>query len=580
MLIAVFVVFAIVSSIGRRRQWLGATIVVLIVSSGVAALFFDTDRMLAIPGLLQEVVAGKETSDASVNYRVEFYAGGLKSIGDSPIVGHGWWHRFEAASRYMAPEAAATGLGDRSAHLHNDILNFGAGAGILGILAYFLLLAAPLAGAWFSAHDSQRKARLYAGSVLSLGFLAMGLTDSMFVYELPKTVFCLSAAVVLGFCRDSGPSSVPLLARIGTFGKSLRVLPPWTVLVFILVVPCLLGSLSGVVAAAAALIFAIPALRRPGAWDDLRWQPAMIMFVAAFAVLTAIFAITARQPADMGFSLNFIGVLLAPVVYLMAREKPADDARDLLIFCLAGAGAAALLAVGGLAMLSEARATGYFGGPNLFPRLAIPLGFVAMGGALLLPGRSRMIFYLGPIFALVAGLLSGSRGAVLALAPLALLAIAALAIRRQTRRDLVVFGGLAIVAVVGVVLLSPDVTERAADGGVEHRRRLWRHRQPRRRNLRAPDPSRRRVVVVPQLTLDWIWLGQPQLRRGGRRSGASRTARGPRLHVPQRRARLRCRCRRLRGRGLSRAARGADRWRTRCAARRPQDGARSTEHWS
>ena len=209
-LIAVFVVFAIVSSIGRRRQWLGATIVVLIVSSGVAALFFDTDRMLAIPGLLQEVVAGKETSDASVNYRVEFYAGGLKSIGDSPIVGHGWWHRFEAASRYMAPEAAATGLGNRSAHLHNDILNFGAGAGILGIVAYFLLLAAPLAGAWFSAHDSQRKARLYAGSVLSLGFLAMGLTDSMFVYELPKTVFCLSAAVVLGFCRDSGPSSVPL----------------------------------------------------------------------------------------------------------------------------------------------------------------------------------------------------------------------------------------------------------------------------------------------------------------------------------------------------------------------------------
>jgi O-antigen ligase len=186
----------------------------------------------------------------------------------------------------------------------------------------------------------------------------------------------------------------------------------------------------------------------------------MVIFVAAFTVLTALFAITARRPADMGFSLNFIGVLLAPVVYLMAREKPADDARDLLVFCLAGAGAAALMAVVGIAVLSEARATGLFGGPNLFPRLAIPLGFVAMGGALLLPGRSRMIFYLGPIFALTAGLLSGSRGAVLALAPLALLAIAALAIRRETRRDLIVFGGLAIVAIAGILLFSPGVTTR------------------------------------------------------------------------------------------------------------------------
>jgi O-antigen ligase len=450
-LIVVFVVFVIAASIGRRWVTLGAAAIVLLISAGVAAVFFDTDRMLEIPELLQEMVAGGETTDASVNYRLEFYRGGLQAIGEAPIAGHGWWHRFEAAAAHMEPEAARQGMGNRSAHLHNDALNFGAGAGALGIAAYLLLLAAPLAGAWFSASDSQRTARLYLASVLSLGFLAMGLTDSMFVYELPKTVFCMTAAVILGFCRDGSPLAVPLITeRLRTMVLPMREVPAWIILVFILVLPGLVGSLSSAVVLVTALLCAVPALSRPGALEDLRWQPAMTIFVAAFAMLTAIFIITANEPDDVRFALNFIALLLAPAVFLMAREKPADDARLLTTLALAGTGAAAVLAVLVTVVLHEPRASGLFGGPNLFPRVAIPLGFIAMGGALIVPGRWRWVFYLGPLFALVVAVLAASRGAALALVPLALIAGIALFVRRATRRD--VLGLVAIVLVVGAVV--------------------------------------------------------------------------------------------------------------------------------
>ena len=316
------------------------------------------------------------------------------------------------------------------------------------------------------------------------------------------------------------------------------------------------GSLSSVVAVAAALIFAIPALRRPGAWDDLRWQPAMIMFVAAFAVLTAIFAITARQPADVRLLAQLPRRCCSrPSSILMAREKPADDARDLLILCLAGAGAAALLAVGGVAMLSVARATGFSADPISFPRVAIPLGFVAMGGALLVPGRSRIdLLSRSDLRDASPALLSASRGAALALAPLASCcdrrprhpARDATRPRRLRRpRDRCGCGGRGSSA--------PGVTARLLIDDLEHRRCLWRHASADVATYERQIHARRRVDGVPQLHR-WIGYGWANLGycRGARRSGASRTARGPRLHVPQRRARLRRRRRRRRDRGLSR----------------------------
>lgn len=466
-LVVVFVVFTLVTSIERRWHHLGAVVLVLLVTAGLATVFFDTDRMLQVPSLLQEMAGAGETTDASVNFRLEFYRGGLAAIGDAPIAGHGWWQRFDAAAPFMDPVAAQQGFGVRGAHLHNDVINFGAGAGLLGIIAYGLLLAAPLAGAWFSPRDTQRTARLYAGSVLTFGFLAMGLTDSMFVYELPKTVFCLSAAVILGFCRDTGPlPPLPLLPQwFDSLLLALRKIPPWTVLVFLLVIPGLVGSLSSVVVVLAALIFAAPALGRPGAWAEVRRDPAMVAFLAAFVALTLVFIVTAHDPADVRYAFNFLALLLAPVVFLMTRETPADDLVTIFTLALIGVVAAAVLSVAAVTFGGLPRAQGLFGGPNLLPRVTIPLGFIALAGAFVVPRRYRLAFYLGPILAVAVAVLAASRGAAIALPPLVVIAGIALALSPRTRRDLLWIGALGVLAVATVWLLAPTESARLLSTG-------------------------------------------------------------------------------------------------------------------
>ena len=102
----------------------------------------------------------------------------------------------EAAFVAQNPEMA----GNR--HLHADILDLGVGAGLLGILAYALILAAPIVGALLSPHDSQRQGRILGAALLSTGYLACGASYIMFGYEFPTTLYVVLAAVLLGLCRD------------------------------------------------------------------------------------------------------------------------------------------------------------------------------------------------------------------------------------------------------------------------------------------------------------------------------------------------------------------------------------------
>ncbi|RYE76559.1 MAG: hypothetical protein EOP19_24255 [Hyphomicrobiales bacterium] len=122
------------------------------------------------------------------------------------MFGHGWWRRFAAAIPYM-PQAGVDAMAhDNHAHLHNDTLNFASGAGALGILAYLALMAAPIVSAVRSPRTEHWTMRVCAALGLSLGYVAMGLTDTMFVFEIPKSMYCLSAAIIMAFLLDAPPA--------------------------------------------------------------------------------------------------------------------------------------------------------------------------------------------------------------------------------------------------------------------------------------------------------------------------------------------------------------------------------------
>jgi O-antigen ligase len=101
--------------------------------------------------LAKGTVAGQEiTGDASTNIRLKFWTAGLQAFLQSPIYGHSWWNRFEAAIPFMPADIESAISHDKTAHLHNDLISFAAGGGLMGVFAYLLLMAAPAVSVWFS----------------------------------------------------------------------------------------------------------------------------------------------------------------------------------------------------------------------------------------------------------------------------------------------------------------------------------------------------------------------------------------------------------------------------------------------
>lgn len=146
-------------------------------------------------------------SDASTNIRLKFWAAGLQAFLQSPIYGHSWWNRFEAAIPFMPADVEGAISHDKTAHLHNDLINFAAAGGLMGVIAYLLLMVAPAVSVWFSPRGEHWPIRLLAAVGLSVAYLAMGLTDAMFVFEIPKSMYILCSAVVMAFFRDAPPAA-------------------------------------------------------------------------------------------------------------------------------------------------------------------------------------------------------------------------------------------------------------------------------------------------------------------------------------------------------------------------------------
>lgn len=200
-LLCVFVTAALLRWPRYWRHIVLGTGALLGVIALIAAVVFDLSRLTAVPGLLWQALESGSTADGSVNIRLQFYSAGLQAFAESPIHGYGWWQRFIAIEPYLATDAARAFSGPLG-HLHNDVLNFATAAGVLGLLAYVLMLVAPAISAWRSPRDSQWWFRIVASISLAAGFFAFGLSDALFVVEVTRTVYILGAVAILGFCRD------------------------------------------------------------------------------------------------------------------------------------------------------------------------------------------------------------------------------------------------------------------------------------------------------------------------------------------------------------------------------------------
>jgi len=217
-----------------------------------------------------------------------------------------------------------------------------------------------------------------------------------------------------------------------------------------------IGSISSALGVLVALLLAPGAFLR-GSWTALRRQPAMLMFLGSFAALTICFAITARQPGDVLFAVNFLALLLAPVVYLLALRRP--GARTIAALCILfalGAVVGALTGSYDVFIQHKDRAVGWVSGGNLMARSVVPLGFMAIAGLLALRTPWRWLYLIGPAASLYALYLTGTRGVFVAVPILALTFLWALLREFEAKRIWYVAGlGGAIAVSVIVAVASP-----------------------------------------------------------------------------------------------------------------------------
>jgi O-antigen ligase len=196
------------------------------------------------------------------------------------------------------------------------------------------------------------------------------------------------------------------------------------------------------------------------------------MYLGAFGLLFALFAITAQRPIDLVFSLNFSMLFLfAPIAWTLTRS--ADRRNIVLVGWLALTGLALAL---GMMVIQELRLhhrlAGFNIGPIVLANGALALAVIAMMSFVAQRDRRSWWLLLAPLLALGIVLITRSRGPLVASLPLFVVTAVALWRTRFRSRWFAVAMGVLFVAgtVVAFVVLSRrginilEIVERALGG--------------------------------------------------------------------------------------------------------------------
>lgn len=136
--------------------------------------------------------------DNSTDYRISMMRSAWSAFLDSPIFGHGAGQIIPATRPYY-PERNS-GIG---AHLHSDIADFMVAGGIVGLLSYLALLAAPFATIWMAQNTAQQRMLFVGAVVLSGTYFCNGLTNAVFGLLPQSTLFGMALASLVVLAQNN-----------------------------------------------------------------------------------------------------------------------------------------------------------------------------------------------------------------------------------------------------------------------------------------------------------------------------------------------------------------------------------------
>ena len=195
----------------------------------------------------------------------------------------------------------------------------------------------------------------------------------------------------------------------------------WGLLALTLALSVVLGLITPYVLAAIGVVLLVSRI----ADGTLRQAiaPAPLTLLGIVVVLFACFAITAKQPSDLLFIVNFVALILFGPMYLtLADTRPADGAVIVARLALLGALLSVVVMLVRIGYMGGRRVDAGLIGVIVLANTAVLLGFLSLIGAAADHGLWRFVYLLGPIAGVSAEILTKSRGPLMAIVPLAIAA--------------------------------------------------------------------------------------------------------------------------------------------------------------
>ena len=195
----------------------------------------------------------------------------------------------------------------------------------------------------------------------------------------------------------------------------------WGLLALTLALSVVLGLITPYVLAAIGVVLLVSRI----ADGTLRQAiaPAPLTLLGIVVVLFACFAITAKQPSDLLFIVNFVALILFGPMYLtLANARPANGAVIVARLALLGALLSVVVMLVRIGYMGGRRVDAGLIGVIVLANTAVLLGFLSLIGAAADHGLWRFVYLLGPIAGVSAEILTKSRGPLMAIVPLAIAA--------------------------------------------------------------------------------------------------------------------------------------------------------------
>ncbi len=182
---------ALTLTVWLRRERLFQIVILAVVALAVgAAVYLVGTGNVRVAGILQSGLDIFRFTGGEDDIRAALYASAIEILRTSPIVGVGLGQIMHVAETMFPNLVVGTGL----ENLHADWANFAAMAGALGLLAWLLLLAAPLL-LLLDPRVRQERPVVIGALILVTGQLALGVSNATFGI-LPQTTIY---AVALGY---------------------------------------------------------------------------------------------------------------------------------------------------------------------------------------------------------------------------------------------------------------------------------------------------------------------------------------------------------------------------------------------